>query len=286
MKRHLCFLVSFLMIASLLPFSALADGNDLVVVAFGDSITAADKWQKHIEQEYNIDIINAGVGGDTTKTAKTRFKKDVLNKKPDIVFISLGVNDCAIDMARYVDLEAYKANMAYFIDECQKIGARVIVNIPTPVVDAQYLTRHKAEPFEPYGGPNGIVTVYADACREVAIEKGVVFADLNAYFQGLDGGYAKYFPDGVHPSDTGYKMYADIAMEAYQKLWLGDVDFDGSINKYDYVLTKRACMQTIKLGEKQMLSADVNCDGEINKYDYIAIKRHCTKTFIISAVSY
>lgn len=279
MKKILYFLVSLVMITSILPFSALAD--DLTVIAFGDSITAADKWQKHIEAEYGIDIINAGVGGDTTNSAKARFKKDVLNKNPDIVFISLGVNDCAIDMTRYVDLETYKANMAYFIDECQKIGAKVIVNIPTPVVDEQYLTRHKAEPFEPYGGPNGIVTVYADACREVAIEKGVAFADLNAYFQGLDGGYAKYFPDGVHPNDTGYKMYANVAMEAYQSLWRGDINFDRSIDKFDYILAKRHCMKTLSLDKKGMLSADVNGDGEVDKFDYILIKRHCMKTFVI-----
>lgn len=279
MKKILYFLVSLVMITSILPFSALAD--DLTVIAFGDSITAADKWQKHIEAEYGIDIINAGVGGDTTNSAKARFKKDVLNKNPDIVFISLGVNDCAIDMTRYVDLETYKANMAYFIDECQKIGAKVIVNIPTPVVDEQYLTRHKAEPFEPYGGPNGIVTVYADACREVAIEKGVAFADLNAYFQDLDGGYAKYFPDGVHPNDTGYKMYANVAMEAYQSLWRGDINFDRSIDKFDYILAKRHCMKTLSLDKKGMLSADVNGDGEVDKFDYILIKRHCMKTFVI-----
>ncbi|MBR5779824.1 MAG: hypothetical protein IKY21_04285 [Clostridia bacterium] len=279
MKKLLYFFVSLVMIASILPFSALAD--DLTVIAFGDSITAADKWQKHIEAEYGIDIINAGVGGDTTNSAKARFKKDVLNKKPDIVFISLGINDCAIDMSRYVDLETYKANMAYFIDECEKAGAKVIVNIPTPVVDEQYLTRHKKEPFEPYGGPNGIVTVYADACREVAIEKGVVFADMNAYFKSLDGGYVKYFPDGVHPSDTGYKMYASVAMEAYQSLWRGDVNFDGTIDKFDYILVKRSCMKTVTLGEKQLLSADVNKNGENDTYDYILIKRHCMKTFVI-----
>ena len=280
MKKLLCFLILLFISLTAFPFSALADGP--TVIAFGDSITAADKWQKYIENAYGIDIINAGVGGDTTNSVKTRFKRDVLDKKPDIVFISLGVNDCAIDMSRYVDLETYKANMAYFIDECEKIGARVIVNIPTPVVDAQYLTRHEKEPFEPYGGPNGIVTVYADACREVAIEKGVAFADLNAYFQGLDGGYAKYFPDGVHPSDTGYKMYAEVAMAAYQSLWLGDVNFDGVIDRYDYILVKRICMKTVTLSEKQLLSADVNKNGKTDTYDYILIKRHCMKTFAIA----
>lgn len=281
MKKLVSLLVSLLLLCSVLPLSALANDKSLVVVAFGDSITAADKWQKHIEKAYGIDIINAGIGGDTTNTAKSRFKSAVLNRRPDVVFISLGVNDCAIDMARYVDLDTYKANMEYFIDECQKAGARVIVNVPTPVVDEQYLTRHKSEPFEPYGGPNGIVTVYADAARELAKEKGVVFADLNAYFQSLDGGYAKYFPDGVHPNDTGYKMYADVAMEAYQKLWTGDVNFDEIIDAFDYILVKRQCMDTVTLSEKQLLSADVNGDGSIDKFDYILIKRHCMHTFVI-----
>ena len=281
MKKLFCLFISLALLVCALPLFATAEDDSLVVVAFGDSITAADKWQKHIEKAYGIDIINAGIGGDTTNTAKTRFQSAVLNRKPDIVFISLGVNDCAIDMARYVDLDTYKANMTYFIDECQRIGARVIVNIPTPVVDEQYLTRHEEAPFEPYGGPNGIVTVYAEAAREVAREKGVVFADLNAYFQSLDGGYVKYFPDGVHPNDTGYKMYADVAMAAYQRLWTADVNFDGIIDKFDYILVKRACMKTVSLGEKQMLSADVNGDGEVEKFDYILVKRICMKTYTV-----
>lgn len=279
MKKLFCLIFTVVFLALSVPFGVSAQ-EELVIVAFGDSITAADKWQKYIEREYSVDIINAGVGGDTTRTAKTRFKKDVLNKNPDVVFISLGVNDCAIDMDRYVDIDTYKENMAYFIDECQKIGARVIVNIPTPVVDAQYLTRHESEPFEPYGGPNGIVTLYAEAAREVAREKNVVFADLNAYFMSLDG-YSRYFPDGVHPNDTGYKLYADVAMEAYQSLWSGDVNFDGAIDRYDYILVKRICMNTIALGEKQLLAADVNGNGEADKFDYILIKRHCLGTYKI-----
>ncbi|MBQ1206068.1 MAG: hypothetical protein IIX67_02575 [Clostridia bacterium] len=281
MKKLFVLLISFILVCSSLPLSVAADEKNLVVVAFGDSITAADKWQKYIEKEYGIDIINAGIGGDTTNTAKVRFQSAVLNRQPDIVFISLGTNDCSLDMPRCVPLDTYKANMAYFIDECQRIGARVVVNIPTPVVDEQYLTRHKSEPFEPYGGPNGIVTVYADAAREVAKEKGVAFADLNTYFNSLDGGYEKYFPDGVHPNDTGYKMYASVAMEAYQGLWRGDVNFDQAIDRYDYILVKRVCMKTVELGEKQLLSADVNGNGNADTYDYILIKRHCMKTFVI-----
>ncbi|MBO5786530.1 MAG: hypothetical protein J6R45_04320 [Clostridia bacterium] len=278
MKKLVSLALAVLMALICLPLCALSEEEPLTVIAFGDSITAADKWQKHVEKEQGIDIINAGVGGDTTNTAKARFKKDVLNKSPDIVLISLGVNDCAIDMARYVTLEDYKANMAYFIDECHKIGAKVIVNIPTPVVDEQYLTRHKAEPFEPYGGPNGIVSIYAEACREVAREKNVVTADLNEYFLATDD-YTKYFPDGVHPSDTGYKMYGEAVSEVFERLWLGDINGDGNINQYDYILVMREYFDTYTLDEKQTKRADTNFDGTVNQYDYVLIKRHYFDTY-------
>lgn len=280
MKKSLCFFVAFVILSAYAGLFASAAGEALTVVAFGDSITAAGKWQSHIEKEYGFKVINAGVGGDTTNTAKARFKSAVINKDPDMVFISLGINDCAIDMSRYVDIDTYKANMAYFIDECIKIGAKVIVNIPTPVVDEQYLTRHDSAPFEPYGGPNGIVSVYAEAAREVAREKKVIFADLNAYFSSL-GDYSKYFPDGVHPSDAGYKMYAQVAIDALKMLFLGDVNYDTVVDSYDYILVKRLCMKTVTLDEKQRLSADVNCDGLTDTFDYILLKRHCMGTYKI-----
>ncbi|MBR6563566.1 MAG: hypothetical protein IKK70_06495 [Clostridia bacterium] len=278
MKKVVLLFLSALLLLSSFPFIASAEG--MTVIAFGDSITAADKWQKYVESAHGIDVINAGVGGDTTNSARSRFKRDALDKSPDIVIISLGINDCAIDMDRYVSIEDYKANMGYFIDECKKVGARVLVNIPTPVVDEQYLTRHEAEPFEPYGGPNGIVALYAEACREVALEKNVVSADLNAMFLATDD-YTKYFPDGVHPSDTGYKMYGEAVADVFERLWLGDINDDGSIDQYDYILSRRHYFGTIELDEKQLVRADVNCDGEPDIYDYILISRHYFGTYTL-----
>lgn len=279
MKKRLCFILSIALLISAFSFGLVrAQDGDLVVIAFGDSITAADKWQKQVESKMGIDLINAGVGGDTTESAKSRFKKDVINKSPDVVIISLGINDCAIDMARYVTIEDYKANMAYFIDECHKIGARVIVNIPTPVVDAQYLTRHESEPFEPYGGPNGIVSLYAQACREVAREKNCVTADLNEYFLSLSD-YTKYFPDGVHPSDTGYKMYGNVVADIYERLWLGDVNDDGKIDEYDCILIMRHYFGTYELDEKQTTRSDADFDGDVDQYDYLLVARHYFGTY-------
>lgn len=273
MKKTISLLLAVLILCTPLCISAAESENELVVIAFGDSITAADKWQKYIEKEYGIDIVNAGVGGDSTHTAMARFKKDVLDKNPDIVFISLGTNDAAIDMAKYTPIDEYKTNMEYFISECKKIGARVLVNIPTPVVDEIYLTRHEAEPFEIYGGPNGLLSLYAEAAREAAVSQNVPYADINEMFLTETKNYTIYFPDGVHPNDVGYKLYADCVLDVYERLWLGDVNVDGSVNQYDYILVKRKYFDTVKLDERQLVRADVNCDGEIDQYDYILVKR-------------
>ncbi len=62
---------------------------------------------------------------------------------------------------------------------------------------------------------------------------------------------------------------------------LGDVNSNGEIEKYDYILVKRAVMKTIELSGAQMLAADVNGGGSVEKYDYILIKRHVMKTYTI-----
>ncbi len=62
---------------------------------------------------------------------------------------------------------------------------------------------------------------------------------------------------------------------------LGDVNGSGDIEKYDYILTKRYCMNTVEFNGTQTFAADANLNGEVEKYDYILIKRHCMGTFAI-----
>ncbi|MBQ8896705.1 MAG: hypothetical protein IJY88_07945 [Clostridia bacterium] len=280
MKRLVCALISSLVILCGMQIFALSESEKPKVVAFGDSITAADKWQKYIEQEYGIDIINRGVGGDSTHTAMARFRQEVIYSSADIVFISLGTNDAAIDMEKHTPLEEYKENLRRFIDQCKNAGVKVILNIPTPIVDEPYLTRHDPEPFLEYGGPNGLLALYAQAAREVAVEKNVVYADINAAFLATDD-YTKYFPDGIHPNDAGYKIYAECVLSVYERLWIGDINGDGNVNQYDYILARRAYFETIVLDEKQKTRADVNCDGKNDQYDYVLIKRAYFGTYTL-----
>lgn len=43
--------------------------------------------------EYNINVINTGISGDTIRDLNYRWEKDCLNHKPDILNILIGIND-------------------------------------------------------------------------------------------------------------------------------------------------------------------------------------------------
>lgn len=62
---------------------------------------------------------------------------------------------------------------------------------------------------------------------------------------------------------------------------LGDVNGNGEIEKYDYILVKRAVLKTVSLNETQQKAANVNGKDGVDKYDYILVKRHVLKTYTI-----
>ena len=62
---------------------------------------------------------------------------------------------------------------------------------------------------------------------------------------------------------------------------LGDVNLNGAVEKYDYILVKRAVLGTVTLDDEQSANADANENGKVEKYDYILIKRHVMGTYEI-----
>lgn len=60
---------------------------------------------------------------------------------------------------------------------------------------------------------------------------------------------------------------------------LGDVTGDGKVNATDYMLVKRAVLQTYKLSDAVKDYADVNGDKKVNSTDYMLIKRAVLQTY-------
>lgn len=277
MKLFISLLLStMLSCLCILPAGAILEDED-TVVAYGDSITASGAWFDMAEKAFGIKIQNMGVGGRNSVEARQSFMS-VVNRKPDILLLSFGINDAALDMAKHVPLETYVETMRAMIVRAQKEGFRVIMIIENPLDDTLYYTRHDASVFTPYGGANAYYLQYVEAARTLAAEYGIVYADLYRIFMEQPD-FKTLLSDGVHPNAKGYKLYAEALKDALIRLDMGDANLDGRLNTADYVLTKRHVM-----GLSANISteyADINRDGKVGVIDYVLLKRHVMKTYTI-----
>ncbi|MRX71346.1 SGNH/GDSL hydrolase family protein [Bacillus lacus] len=175
----------------------MGNKGEIEIVAFGDSNTQGanwkirqypqqEKWVTLINTAYsgNLMIHNAGISGETTEDALKRFEKDVLSKKPDLVFIMFGTNDAAMlpsGLPR-VDKTRFKRNLKYFTKEIRKIGAEPVLMTCLPVIegsgtDTYYYSRYDRKWFEAGGGARQWHNAYNDLTREAAREEGAVLVD-------------------------------------------------------------------------------------------------------------
>ena len=61
----------------------------------------------------------------------------------------------------------------------------------------------------------------------------------------------------------------------------GDVSANGVVDKYDYIMVKRICLNTYDPDYIDSIVCDLNSDDKINAFDYILVKRHVLGTIDI-----
>ncbi len=89
---------------------------------------------------------------------------------------------------------------------------------------------------------------------------------------------------GIDPDNLAVSIGAYIKLvEEEEEVvgTLGDVNNDGVINQYDYILVKRHHFETRTLTEDEFVRADINKDGNVNQYDYLLVARHYFGTYVI-----
>ena len=179
------------------------------VLAFGDSLTARSGWVSMLGGYIGTEVINAGVGGDTTVNGMNRFESDVLSRKPDVALICFGMNDQAQVISSNqpnIPLKDYTANLTHFVTELQKIGTEVIFICPHDAYEAPGYYK----PGE-YGinYAYGNMKIFCEAMRQVAISYGCDIVDI--YAETLDADMASFLNagDGIHQSPKGHALWAE-----------------------------------------------------------------------------
>ncbi len=203
------------------------------IVAFGDSITLGVRtdgslreeqtWRVLLARQLNAagpekwEIVNAGIGGNTTQDGLGRFDADVISRHPAVVTLMFGVNDAA--MLSFPDfkpipgprvpLKDYRLNLAEMIARVRKIGARPILMTPCPMGN-KYFNKH----LEPYKSRdhNYMLRSYAAAARELAAELNVELLDV--WLRFFQEGMNELLPDGVHPNPKGHEVIASMLYNA------------------------------------------------------------------------
>jgi len=196
--------------------------NDTIVF-LGNSITAAgvkpDGYitllSERIAKEFpdlNIKVIGAGIGGHKVPDCQKRLDRDVLQKKPTIVVIYIGINDVwHWKRDKGTPIDVYEAGLRDMIDKINSAGARVILCTPTVIGE-------KVDGTNKY---DEMLYQYSDISRKVAKESGSQLLDLRKAFmvylkkhnsENVEKGILT--SDTVHLNKNGNKVLAELMLGA------------------------------------------------------------------------
>ena len=195
----------------------LQKGNG--IVAIGDSITAGGGYLRDIDAALAglypalqlPKIINAGIGGQKAEDLVGRFQRDVVDRKPAVVTLSIGINDVWHRLNAPHDaqvLKAYKENVAKMVAMAQAKGIKVILLTPTLIQE------------DPAAEGNQRLVKYVDAMKAIAQAKKCGLADLHGMFlealkhkpAGVQGNWLT--GDGVHMQPLGDAVMAAGVLRA------------------------------------------------------------------------
>ena len=115
------------------------------VVLLGDSITAAGvrktgfitMMREVIDKKHadlKVQLIGAGISGHKVPDCQKRLQRDVINKKPTIVFIYIGINDVWHSFSkRGTSKENFEKGLRRMIERINEAGGRVILCTPSVI---------------------------------------------------------------------------------------------------------------------------------------------------------
>lgn len=171
----------------------------VTIVAVGDSLTAgynlplADSYPNILEQRLrqageNVEVINAGISGETTAGLLERAQF-VAQQKPDMVLITIGGNDAF----RNLPLENTRKNIQQTIKifkQSVKAENIYLMKIEAPANLGQRYREEFNALYEEIAGVEK-VNVVPFVVQEVFFDQG------------------KMLPDGIHPNKKGYEFIVD-----------------------------------------------------------------------------
>lgn len=148
-----------------------------------------------------INIINTSIGGENSESGAKRFETEVLNHKPDVLFIDYALNDQGIG------LERAKVAWEKMISIALKKGIKVILLSPSPDQRVNILET------------NNVLEQHTAQIKRLSEKYGIGFVDTYRMFQKrvISGEKITKFMSQVnHPNENGHELIANGIMRYFK----------------------------------------------------------------------
>lgn len=171
-------------------------------LGYGYPLRVAGQWGLHHPDRQAV-WLNSGISGNKASDLKARWQEDVIDARPDVVSIMVGINDC---VARYlgdqggVSEEDFGDDYTALLTPLAEAGIKLILLEPflLPVNDDQRCWRQDLDPK---------IQVVRDLARQ--FEAALVATDGMFAALASTTGPEYWASDGVHPTPAGHQAIAE-----------------------------------------------------------------------------
>lgn len=185
-----------------------SDAQTVKIACIGDSITGVyyhtggrraypEMLAVALKRAYpkaKLQVINAGISGDSLPPGLARLERDVLSHKPQLVTIMYGMND----MTRYSPAE-FKKNLSEMCNRCRDAGAVVLLCTQNSIIA---------------GRSPKTLAEFTAAIHEVGQELKLPVADCHKAYEAVRARDAREWSllmsDEIHPNMDGHKLFASV----------------------------------------------------------------------------
>jgi lysophospholipase L1-like esterase/acetyl esterase/lipase len=179
--------------------------NENRVVFLGNSIT--EGWVRSQPDFFaKGNYIGRGISGQTSPQALLRFRPDVVDLKPKVVVINIGINDIAENTGPY-NPDFTMGNIASMVEIAKANQIKVVLASVHPAFEFPWRK-------EVTDVPNKIIQLN-ERLKAYAQQNGLVYLDYHSAMKDSRNGMSpETAGDGVHPTLAGYQIMAPLAEKA------------------------------------------------------------------------
>jgi len=180
--------------------------NQKKIVCIGDSLTAGYgvktncRWSNLLGNTLPIELINAGISGDTTAGMLARFYEMAIKHKPNYIIITGGTNDIWLNLTDNTIIGNILAMTRY----AKHHNIIPIIGIPTPFFNQGHFTDESLFIDTPCLSKR--IHSFQKTLKQFAIDD-----QQNCIDFALEMTPELFLKDGLHPNEKGHTVMTENA---------------------------------------------------------------------------